>query len=390
VSPAQESLQVVEQAASADLQLEVIDDLARFNEIAREWDELVDRSGLERLFLSHAWLRTWWEAFSGGRELHIVTVRLAGGLVGAAPMMRSRARVYGVGIDSVESIYNPHTQRFDFIVARGLGDIVYPALWNHLSNLSSCHMIVLAQLPEDSPTLPAMERLGRAGGWLSGQWIARRSPYIPLNCEYNEFLGRLKGGYRYNLRKRHERLSKLGTIDVEVISEKQRVLEAVEDGLRIEAAAWKGKHGTAIISDPAATEFYTRLAEREASLGQLRLSFLRVAGKRISFSYILSSDNKLYGVKIGYDPQYHTYSPGNLLLNLILQDACARGLGEYDFLGVDDEWKLDWTKSTRGHSWLFLFRNRWRPRFLHYLKFGLAPAIKPQLNRLCTSLGRRA
>jgi len=79
----------------------------------------------------------------------------------------------------------------------------------------------------------------------------------------------------------------------------------------------------------------------------LRLSFLRVAGKRIAFNYLLRSQNKLYGVKIGYDPQYHTYSPGNLLLDLILKDACAENIEEYDFLGVDDDWKarVDQTKT---------------------------------------------
>jgi len=168
------------------------------------------------------------------------------------------------------------------------------------------------------------------------------------------------------------------------------VREALQDGLRIEAAAWKGQKGTAIISDPAVTEFYVRLAERQADLGQLRLTFLRAGGKRISFNYALSSQKKLYGVKIGYDPDYHTYSPGNMHLNLILQDACAERLAEYDFLGVDDEWKSDWTKSKRGHRWLFLFRNHIRSRVLHYLKFNVVPTIKPQLQQLCTYLRGRA
>src|SRR5204863_8646487 len=179
-------------------------------------------------------------------------------------------------------------------------------------------------------------------------------------------------------------------IDVEVITEEEHVREDMQDGLRIEAAAWKGERGTAIASDPAVTEFYIRLAERQADAKQLRLSFLRMGGKRISFSYILCSDNKLYGVKIGYDPEFHTYSPGNMLLNLILQDACANGLAEYDFLGVDDEWKMDWTDSTRGHRWLFLFRNNLSMRVLRYLKFTFMPKVKLQLVRLCTSLRRRS
>jgi CelD/BcsL family acetyltransferase involved in cellulose biosynthesis len=372
------------------LQIEAITDLERFNALAGEWDRLVNSSGVERLFMSHSWLRTWWEAFAGDRQLHILMMRKDGELVGAVPMMLSRERFYGFNVDSLQSMYNPHTPRFDFITAPGCAEAVYRTVWDYLSNRTDCEMITLNQVPYESPTIPAIERLAHADGWLSGQWIAPSSPYIPLSCTHDELLKRLKGGYRYNLRKRYERLCKVGPVDVEVITEKDLVREAMQDGLRIEAAAWKGESGTAIVSDPAVTEFYIRLAERQADVEQLRLSFLRVGGKRISFSYILVSDNKVYGVKIGYDPQFHTYSPGNMLLNLVLQDACVKGLAEYDFLGVDDQWKMDWTESTRGHRWLFLFRNNTRLRLLRYLKFTLMPKVKPQVVRLCTSLRGRS
>ena len=101
----------------------------------------------------------------------------------------------------------------------------------------------------------------------------------------------------------------------------------------------------------------------------MRLTFLRVDGKRIAFNYLLQSGKKLYGVKIGYDPAYHMYSPGNMLLNLILQQACAEGIEEYDFLGADEEWKFEWTNRIREHRWLFLFKNTLRARFLHCVKF---------------------
>jgi CelD/BcsL family acetyltransferase involved in cellulose biosynthesis len=379
-----------QEVAEENLQIEVITDLERFDALAGEWDGLVNRSGMESLFLSQAWLRTWWEAFAGDKQLEILTLRNDGELVGAVPMMRSRDRFYGVKVDSLHSIYNPHTPRFDFITAPGWAEEVYRTVWDYLSHRTDCEMIALSQVPDESPTIPAIERLAHADGWLSGQWIARPSPYIPLGCTHDELLKRLKGGYRYNLRKRYERLCKVGPVDVEVITAKDLVREAMQDGLRIEAAAWKGESGTAIVSDPAVTEFYIRLAERQADVGQLRLSFLRVGGKRISFSYILRSDNKVYGVKIGYDPKFHTYSPGNMLLNLVLQDACANGLAEYDFLGVDDEWKMDWTESTRGHRWLFLFRDRVRLRLLRYLKFSLTPKVKSQVVRICTSLHGRS
>src|SRR5262249_52955986 len=154
------------------------------------------------------------------------------------------------------------------------------------------------------------------------------------------FFRGLRSGCRFNLTKRYARLCRIGPVDVEVVTDRAAVEDAMRDGLRIEAAAWKGEKGTAIISDAAATDFYIRLAQRQADLGQLRLTFLRLSGKRIAFNYLLQSRQKLYAVKIGYDPEYHTYSPGNMLLNLILKDACDRGIEEYDLLGGDDEWKF--------------------------------------------------
>jgi CelD/BcsL family acetyltransferase involved in cellulose biosynthesis len=361
--------------------VEVIRDFERFKSIGPEWDRLVDRWGLDRVFLSHTWFCTWWEAFGAGKELHIVTVRHGGHLVAAAPMMRSRTGMYGFNVDRIESIYNPHTPRYDFIVGNYQDADLYRMIWDELRERSGCDLVVLTQIPNGSNTMPSLEMLGQQSGWLTGQWIAPSSPFISLREGYEAFLNSLRDGSRYNLAKRYARLSKLGTIEIEIVKDPKAVPEALKDGLRIEAAAWKGREGTAIVSDSAVAEFYVRLAEREADLGRLRLAFLVVGGKRIAFSYLLQSKNKLYAVKIGYDPEYHAFSPGNMLLNLVLKHACAEGIDEYDFLGVDDEWKYEWTKQERKHRWLFLFRNRPRLRLLHYLKFSLAPAVKPYLPR---------
>ena len=317
----------------------------------------------------------------GGRHsgaegrLHVVTVWDGAELLAAAPMQRTTMKFYGVPLAAITSIYNPHTPRFDFILAADAPHDIYRLIWRELSE-TGCDVVVLQQVPAESKTLTSIQQFAEHDQWEVGSWAARRSPYLSLADIPLEALDRTRASQRFNLRKRHERLSKRGPVDVEVITDTAAVHDAIQDGLRIEAAAWKGDEGTAILSDRDVTAFYTRLAEREADLGNLRLSFLRVGGKRISFSYILRSQDALYGVKIGYDPDYHAYSPGHVLLNLILQEACASGYTEYDFLGSDDEWKLEWTRESRAHQWLFLFAARFRPRLLHRLKFGVFPRVK--------------
>ena len=367
--------QALRRGADSSLQIEVVRDIERFNCIASEWDGLVRLCAADAVFLSHTWFRTWWELFGRGNELHVVTVRSRGELVAAAPMMRTQARIYGFEAAALHAIYNAHTPRYDFIVGNQ-DPRLYEAIWNNLIAEDCCDLIVLAQIPEQSRTIPSIDKLGNCNGWLRGQWIPPVSPFIRLGCDYETFFATLDDGCRLNLTKRYTRLTRLGPVDVEVVTDRQHVDAAMRDGLRIEAAAWKGENGTAMISDPRVAEFYTRLARREADRGQLRLTFLRLAGERIAFTYLLQDNDKFYAVKIGYDPRYHAYSPGNMLLNLILKDACRRGVAEYDLLGGDDEWKFDWTKETRTHRWLFLFRDRLWPRMLHQLKFRLVPTLK--------------
>jgi hypothetical protein len=151
---------------------------------------------------------------------------------------------------------------------------------------------------------------------------------------------------------------------------------ALEDGFRLEAAGWKSESGTAIRCHEELVRFYSQLARSAAAVGALRLIFLTVGGTRIAFAYGMGYKNKLFVLKSGYHPEYAAYSPYNILCYLVFRDACERGLAEYEFLGVDDSWKLNWTKTTKPHCWLYVFRNAPRPRLLHWLKFQLAPRIK--------------
>jgi CelD/BcsL family acetyltransferase involved in cellulose biosynthesis len=342
----------------------------------------VDRWGIDRVFLSHSWFRTWWESFGAGNELFVVTVRDGGELAAVAPMMRTRTSIYGVKVDTIQAIYNPHTPRYDFIVGGNQDYRFYDAIWKELLEAGRADAVVLTQVPENSQTIARMQELGRKAEWLTGQWQSRATPFISLSDGYEAFFESLRNGARYNLTKRFARLRRKGPVDIEIVSDPAEIDAALGDGFRIEAAAWKGSEGTAIISDPTVADFYNRLARREAVLGRLRLAFLRFCGKRIAFNYLLRSGKKLYGVKIGYDPDYHMYSPGNMLLNLILEKACAEGVEEYDFLGTDDQWKFEWTSRKVEHRWLFLFKDRLSMRLLHYLKFSVVPAIKPKLKTI--------
>src|SRR5262249_8662186 len=162
------------------------------------------------------------------------------------------------------------------------------------------------------------------------------------------------------------------------VSSRELLDQALEDGFRIEAAAWKGATGTAITSDPAVRLFYRRLAEQTADRGWLRLQFLRLNGRRIAFGYSLSYRNTLLLLKTGYNPEYRPYSPGHLLMWQVLRQASQEGVTEFDFLGADASWHADWTTHARPHAWLFVFGKGPWASLMHSTKFRLLAALRRQ------------
>jgi CelD/BcsL family acetyltransferase involved in cellulose biosynthesis len=86
-------------------------------------------------------------------------------------------------------------------------------------------------------------------------------------------------------------------------------------------------------------------------------------------------------VMTSYDERFKEFSPGHLLTESVIEDCVARRLREFDFLGCDLPWKLEWTSSVRRHHWLFVFRNNRAGRLLRQIKFGWAPAARQWLQR---------
>src|SRR5262249_11785657 len=141
--------------------------------------------------LSHAWIRTWWECFGTRKKLRVILVRSGRNLIAAAPLMLTTGWNYGIRIRRLESIYNYHTPRFDFPIVEH-HDEAYGIIWKMITAADDWDAVSLAQVPEDSPTLAAMEKLGSADGCFSGVWIPSPSPVIGLS-DYETVLNRVKG-----------------------------------------------------------------------------------------------------------------------------------------------------------------------------------------------------
>ena len=357
--------------------VDVVRDYDAFVALEREWNDAVERAHVPHPFLRHEWVRTWWDAFSTpAARLYIQVVRAHGRITAIAPFMRETTTMYGVPARCVRFIHNDHTPRTDVIVADD-AEASYRAIWRALrSDREAWDVLLLSQLERDSRTPQIVREYAAAERLRTGTWRSSDSPYLPITGTWDDYLATLSAKFKSNLRNRLSRLTKIGPVSCEILTDRASIQAAADEAWRLECSGWKREAGTAIASDPAVRRFYTSLIERGTQAGWLQLLFLKVGDRRIATSYGAVFDNRLFLFKTGYDPEFAAGAPFKILTSFAIQEACARGANEVDFLGDAEPWKLEWTAASRGHDWLYIFSDSMRARLLHSLKFEWLPELK--------------
>jgi CelD/BcsL family acetyltransferase involved in cellulose biosynthesis len=356
--------------------VEIVTDHTEFLALEQAWNDTVARAGVMHPFLRHEWVRTWWDAFGAGRQLHVLVIRVDDRIAAIAPLMRESVVMYGVPVRCIRLIHNDHTPRTDLIVASDPEES-YRAVWNNLrDNRDAWDVVQLNQLESGSPTSAAFLQHAAADGCSTGVWKSSDSPYLTLYGTWDEYLNARSAKFRSNLRNRLSRASRLGDVTLEVLTDRDGIRAASADAWRLEASGWKQSEGTAITCEPAVHDFYSTLIDRGTDAGWLQLLFLKVGGQRVAVSYGACFQRRLFLFKTGYDPEFATCAPFKLLTYFAIRDAYDRGLSEVDFLGESEPWKLEWTSTVRGHDWHFVFGKNARGRLLHSVKFQWGPGLK--------------
>src|SRR5262245_60013268 len=74
-------------SSPAHLTIDRITDREAFTALREEWSDLLASSEADCVFLTWEWLHTWWNLLAAGRQLHLITVRSDGRLVGLLPLL---------------------------------------------------------------------------------------------------------------------------------------------------------------------------------------------------------------------------------------------------------------------------------------------------------------
>jgi CelD/BcsL family acetyltransferase involved in cellulose biosynthesis len=344
----------------------------------KDWNALVETTSDEP-FYRHEYIRSWVDSFVPGAKLKVLTGRdHTGELVAALPFVADRGLFYGVPVRRLVSPTNVHSCRFDLIAADGRS--AARGFFRTLADDRTWDVVKITDVPAGGNAWDLYNAATEAG-FPAGAWGSQRSPFIPLPHSYDVLEAGLTSKFRTNLRRRRRRLEERGAISVERVTGGTALQERLDECFALERSGWKGRKGTAAAQSQATRGFYTRMAYLASRGDYLSLFFLRVAGQAIASQIGLTRRGVYSLVMTCYDEAFSEYSPGHLLMEDVMKHCVARGLSEFDFLGCDLGWKLDWSTAARAHHWFFIFRDNRLGRTLQKAKFDWIPAAKEVFRR---------
>lgn len=322
--------------AMDDYNVDVLTQVDQMRAAGSDWDRLAGGEGSP--LLGSDWFVACAETFSAQSNLRVVVVRLRGVICAVAPLVVvKRDGTEWLEVLGTSVLYEP--TGFLYSGLEPLQQLV--------SKIVSFRMpVMLARIPAESPLEATFRKLSRLGGVL----LARRAAsaaYVSSGGKWEDYFPSISAQRRYDYQRKRKRMERIGQVAVRIErpTSPAELPHLLEEVFRIEGAGWKGRAGSALLSNEPVRKFIARYSEMALAKGALRVCFLDVQGVPIATILGVEQGHRFWVLKIGYDEQWSRCSPGVQITMETIRYAFDHRLEAYEFLGSEEPWQAMWPRS---------------------------------------------
>lgn len=353
----------------------VVSEQSEFHQLREEWNQLLNKSHANTIFLTWEWLYTWWEVFGQGVKLFIVTVRdKSGMLVGIAPLCIRKSRYYLLPVKEMHFIGMGLSDRQDFILAgrdqRVLEEIVL-IIQGHAEEWD---IVQLDQIPGES--------LFATGSFDSNLRVEHENsslcPYVKIHGDWDSYYKGLGKKFHRDMKHKQNRLSRFGQWEFKTEVPPFHGIETLIETLA-DTEEQSRKHGVKpFFSIRKNREFLIKIINTCIPRGWFDLSTITVNDVPIAYLVGFRYNAKYYAYNMAFVEKYRAASPGKLVIHEKIKWCFSQegGIREFDFLRGDFYIKSLWASGNRQHIRAVFFRGSLYTYLLRLAVFRIRPALK--------------
>ena len=345
------------------ISFEIIHDKERIVDFQKHWDQLFD-SGDYEASTSFDWTQALLKTHLKGNPFSLIVLRDSTEILGIVPLVISRTNKYGFSFSTIFPISEYYNTNSDLLLKKSTDEIIEIFLRALFSLPTRWDVFRVIRFIETNPLLAHMEHYLRK---VSIKYQMRKeepSFFLNLDGDFNDYLKKRSGNFRYNLNRKEKKMKALGKVKYKRNEDFQNVADAYNSLLYIEENSWKQKHGTAITAVKKQSEFYRELCESTFKNGWLHLRFLFLNNEPVAYNLGLVKHKRYYLLKLSYNEKFKRVSPATVLMAWVLKDLIQEGIKEYDFAGEPYEYERQWTDELQWHKSLIIYNDTFNGKML--------------------------
>jgi CelD/BcsL family acetyltransferase involved in cellulose biosynthesis len=172
---------------------------------------------------------------------------------------------------------------------------------------TQARVLELSYIPEDGPFHDVLKRSG-ARPHLDNKYerallVKERDPETYITSSLSRHL-------RQELRRRERRLAERGKVAHTAMQPGADLGRWVQELLRLEAAGWKGREGSALACSEANRRFATEVFAAAFARGRLHMAGVDLDGRPLARCCSFLAGEGSFAFKTAYDEEFSRYSPG--------------------------------------------------------------------------------
>lgn len=363
------------------LSFRLVKDQGELFSIVAAWEELVDASANPQPMNAPAWLLLWLRHYGAGADLAVGLLYDGDKLVGLAPLCL-RNYVYRLGLvfrrlqfmgldanerDGVFSEYMGLTARkgYESAVASEFVERI------RVGDFGSWHELVLGAMDTDNRTNAFAIAALAAKGMVYEQTATMQGYFVRLPRTWDEYLKSLSSTRRYRIRNSLAKFEEWAKADGWTL-QRARTTEQLSEGYKtlvaLHGERWRQDGSEGAFSSPRFTAFHRDFLAAQFSSYNAEIAWLRVGERPVAAIYTIRNGKKVLAYQYGRIIDAPARVRVGIVINaLMIKAAIENGDEEFDFLGGDSRYKVDFATGERPIPTLRVAR----PTAREFLRVGL-------------------
>jgi CelD/BcsL family acetyltransferase involved in cellulose biosynthesis len=323
------------QRVTQNVEVEVVD-ATRLTDLNGAWAELLTRADAPNVFMDPALVAVADAADPSTQHRALLAWKHIDGrrqLAGVWTFAITRARKSPLPVRFLSAPAFTHGYLATPVIDRHSLDETLDAMLDTIANDASLpKLIALDTMGTDGATYEALVRVLEQRDSASCIFEQSRRPKLISDLDGKAYLEKaVSSSTRKKLRQHRRRLSETGALTSVMAIEPAAVRQTLEEFLAMEAAGWKGKNGTALLSNPSDAAFMRGALGVLADHHNAAIHSLYLDGKPVSMQIVVRAGGAAFTWKTAYAEQFQDFSPGMLLL----EDYTAALLADKTIAYVD-------------------------------------------------------